>query len=83
MCLLLCVLYYSKYEWVAPLRDKKEITIINTFQKFLNEFWRKSNKIWVVNFTFEIKSWLQDNDIEMYSMHKEGKSVVAEIFIKP
>ena len=29
-----------------------------------------------------MKSWLQDNDIEMYSVHNEGKSVVAERFIK-
>ena len=27
-------------------------------------------------------SWLQDNNIEMYSIHNKGKSVVAEIFIK-
>ena len=29
-----------------------------------------------------IKSWLQDNDIEMCSTHTEGKFVVAEIFIR-
>ena len=29
-----------------------------------------------------MKSWLQDNDIEMYSAHNEGKSVVAERFIR-
>ena len=28
-----------------------------------------------------MKSGLQDNNIEMYSTHNEGKSVVAEIFI--
>ena len=28
-----------------------------------------------------IKVRLQDNDIEMYSRHNEGKSVVAERFI--
>ena len=27
-------------------------------------------------------SWLQDNGIEMYSTHNEGKSVVAERFIR-
>ena len=25
------------------------------------------------------RKWLQDNDIEMYSTHNEGKSVVAEV----
>ena len=29
-----------------------------------------------------MKSWLQKNDIEMYSAHNEGKSVVAERFIR-
>ena len=33
-----------------------------------------------VNFT--IKKWLKDNNIEMYSIHNEGKSVVAERFIR-
>ena len=29
-----------------------------------------------------MNSWLHDNDIEMYSTHNEGKSVVAERFIR-
>ena len=29
-----------------------------------------------------MKSWLQDNDIKIYSIHIEGKSVVAEWFIR-
>ena len=29
-----------------------------------------------------MKSWLQDNNIEMYSMHNEGKSVVDEKSIR-
>ena len=28
------------------------------------------------------KKWLKDNDIEMYSVHNEEKSVVAERFIR-
>ena len=28
-----------------------------------------------------MKLWLQNNDIEMYSTHNEGKAVVAERFI--
>ena len=28
-----------------------------------------------------MKSCLEKNDIEMYSTHNEGKSVVAEIFV--
>ena len=29
-----------------------------------------------------LKSWLEDNDIEMHLIHNEVKSVVAERFIK-
>ena len=28
-----------------------------------------------------VKSWLRDNEIEMYSIHNEEKSLVAERFI--
>ena len=28
------------------------------------------------------KEWLKDNDIEMYSINNEGKSVIAERFIR-
>ena len=29
-----------------------------------------------------MKSWLHDNDIDIYSTHNDGKSVVAERFIR-
>ena len=36
-----------------------------------------------MNFTIVLlKKWLQDNDIGMYSIHSEGKSIVAERFIR-
>ena len=46
---LLCVIYiyYNKYTWVIPLKDKKWITIIDAFQKLLNESNHKPNQIWV------------------------------------
>ena len=33
-------------------------------------------------YSSSMKSWLQDYDIEMYSTHNEGKSVVAKRFIR-
>ena len=36
----------SKHTWVALLKDKKGITIINAFQKSISKG-RKPNKIWV------------------------------------
>ena len=38
---------FSKYAWVVPLKDKKGITIVNAFQKKLDNSTRKANKIWV------------------------------------
>ena len=29
-----------------------------------------------------MKSWLQDNDIDIYSNHNEGKTFVAKRFIR-
>ena len=84
---LLCVIdIFSKYVWVVPLKDKKGISIVNAFQKILKESDRKPNKIWVDKgsefYNNSFKKWLKDNDIEMYLIHNEGKSVVAERFIR-
>ena len=84
---LLCAIdLYSKYAFVIPLKDKKGISIVNAFNKIIKQSNRKPNKIWVdqggefYNNVFE--KWLSDNDINMYSMYNEGKSVVAERFIR-
>ena len=77
---------YSKYAFVIPLKDKKGISIVNSFNKIIKQSNRKPNKIWVdqggefYNNVFE--KWLSDNDIIMYSMYNERKSVVAERFIR-
>ena len=53
------------------------------FLKNLIESQTKYGLIKVVNFiAILLKKWLEDNDIKMYSAHNEGKSLVAEIFIK-
>ena len=45
---LLCAIdIYSKYVWVASLKDEKGIIITNVFQKTLDKSGRKPNKIWV------------------------------------
>ena len=84
---ILCAIdLYSKYSFVIPLKDKKGISIVNAFDKIIKQSNRKPNKIWVdqggefYNNVFE--KWLSDNDINMYSTYNEGKSVVAERFIR-
>ena len=84
---LLCVVdLFSKYAWVVPLKDQKGVSIIDAFQKNLNNSKRKPNKIWVDQgsefYSNHFKKWLKDNNIEMYSTHNEGKSVVAERFLR-
>ena len=80
---LLCVIdIYSKYAWGFPLKDEKEITITNAFQTTLDGSNWKPNKIWVDKdsefYNSSINLFLQNNDIEMYSiMHNERKSVIA------
>ena len=84
--LLYAIDLYSKYAFVIPLKDKKGISIVNAFNKIIKQSNRKPNKIWVdqggefYNNVFE--KWLSDNDINMYSTYNEGKSVVAERFIR-
>ena len=84
---LLCVIdIFSKYAWVVPLKDKKGVSIVTAFQSILKQSNRKPNKIWVDKgsefYNASFKKWLQDNDIVMYSTNDEGKSVVAERFIR-
>ena len=84
---LLCVIdIFSKYASVVHLKDKKGISTVNAFQKILKESKCKLNKICVDKgsefYNNFFKKCLKDNDIEMYSIHNEGKSVVAERFIR-
>ena len=45
---LLCVIdVYTKYASVVSLKDKKGISIVNVFQKIINDSKRRPNKIWV------------------------------------
>ena len=80
---LLCVIdIFSKYAWVVLLKDKKDVSIVDAFQKILDDLNRKPNKIWADKgsefYNSSFKKWLKDNDIQMYSIHNEVKSVVAE-----
>ena len=84
---LLCVIdIFSKYAWVVPLKDKKGGSIVTAFQSILKKSNRKPNKIWIDKgsefYNASFTKLLQDNDIVMYSTNNEGKSVVAERFIR-
>ena len=83
---LLCVIdTFSKYAWFFPLKDKRGITIVNAFREIISKG-RKPNKIWVNQggkfYNNLFKRFLKTNSIEMYSTYNEGKSAVAERFIR-
>ena len=85
-----------KYAFVLPLKDKKGISIVTGFNKIIKQCNRrakdtsaqdvKANKIWVDQrgefYNNIFKKWLSEKDIIMYSTYNEGKSVVAERFIR-
>ena len=91
---LLCPInLFSKYAWVVPLNDKRRISIVNAFQKIISkggkaefEGQRKPNKVCVHQggefYNKLFQRFLKINNIEMYSTYSEGKSVVAERFIR-
>ena len=85
---LLCAIdLFSKYDFCCSFCCCSfVVTIANAFQSILNKSKRKPNKIWVDQgsefYNNHFKKWLKDNNIEMCSTHNEGKSVVAEIFIR-
>ena len=79
---LLCAIdLFSKYAWVVPIKDKKGVSIVNAFQKIIPE-----ERKWVDQgsefYNSSFKDFLKINNIEMYSRYNEGKSVVAERFIR-
>ena len=80
------MIFFSKYAWVVPLKDKKGVSTVKAFQIILKHSKRKPNKIWLGKgsefYNASFNKCLQDNDIVMYSTHNEGKSVVDERFIR-
>ena len=83
---LLCVIdIFSKYAWVVPLKDKKGVSIVDAFQRILDDSNSskakskgfKLNKILVEKgsefYNNSFKKLLKDNDIKMYSINNEGK----------
>ena len=83
---LLCAIdLFSKHAWVIPFEDKKGTSIVNAFKKIISKE-RKPNKIWVHQgsefYNQSFKDFLKINNIEMYLTFNEGKSVVAERFIR-
>ena len=83
---LLCAIdLFSKYAWVVPIKDKKGTSIVSAFKKIISKE-KKPNKKWADQssefYNQSFKDFSKINNIEMYSTFNEGKSVVAERFIR-
>ena len=83
---LLCVIdVFTKYAWVT-LKDKKTKAVLHDFMEMETQSKRKPDRLQVdqgKEFCNRfMQKWLNDNDISMYSIHNESKSVDAERFVK-
>ena len=81
------LIFFSKYGWIDPLKDKKGTTITNALQKMLGKSRLNQRKHGLIKAVSEfynrsMKFWLQNNNGEIYSTHNERKSVVAGRFIR-
>ena len=77
---------FSRYAFVILLKSKTGSAVVDAFEEILNKTGRKPNKIWVDQgkefYNKDMKRWLVDKGIDMYSRYKEGKSVIAQRFIR-
>ena len=84
---LLCAIdLFSKCAFVVLLKHKKGFSVTNAFNKIIKQYGRKPNKIWIDQggkfYNHVFKRWLSSNNIIIYPTYNEGKSVVAERFIR-
>ena len=85
--LLFVIDIFSKYAWVVPLKDKKNISIVKAFQIILKQSNRKPNKIWVDKgsefYNAYFKKWLRDNDIKTLKskIYKYMTSISKYVYI--
>ena len=70
----------------CSFKRQKSVSFVNAFQNILKKSNKKPNKTWVDKsgkfYNNFLKKCLQENDIVIYSTHNEGKTVVAEKFIR-
>jgi hypothetical protein len=75
---------FSKYAWSIPMKNKTGVTTLEAFRKIAKESGRIPKYIWVDKglefYNKDVKNWLKENNITMYSTYGEHKSVVVERF---
>src|SRR6266516_4111448 len=75
---------FFKYAWSVPMKNKTGLTTLEAFRKIVKESSRIPKHLWVDRglefYNKDVKSWLKENNIIMYSTYSERKSVVLERF---
>ena len=75
---------FSKYAWSIPIKDETGKSITDALQKKVKMSGRRSKKLWVDQgtefYNTVFPGWLEENDVETYSVYNEGKAVVVARF---
>ena len=71
-------------ERLIPIKDKTGKLITDAFQKIVKTSGRRPKILWVDQgpefYNRVFRGWLEENDVEMYSIYNDGKTVVVERF---
>ena len=74
----------SIYAWSIPIKDKTGKSITDAFKEIVKTSGRRTEKLWVDQgtecYNRVFRGWLDENDVETYSVYNEGKAVVVERF---
>jgi len=76
----------SKFAWSIPMKNKTGLTTLEAFKQIAKESGRIPKHLWVDQgkefYNKDVKHWLKENNIIMYSTYGEHKSAVVERFNK-
>ena len=80
--LLMVIDIFSKYGWIAPLKDKKTESVSLAFDKIFKKNKRKPEMLWTDTgsefVSKHFKEFLKKNKIKLYHTENEGKSSIVE-----
>lgn len=75
---------FSKYAWIEPLKSKTGEEVLKAFKKILEMSKRKPKKLWTDEgsefYNKKFKKFIDDENIEIYSVFNENKSSIVERF---
>ena len=75
---------FSRYAWSTPLKNKNSKSILNAFKNIIDKSNRKPNRLWVDQgkefYNKDMKKYLEENKIKIYSTYGENKATIIERF---